>query len=154
VVIDSCILCYRLEVVEAVDESRTSIAFATEPLLATLGDLVHGRRRGQVADDGEPFELDELEIQKGLLQLAKGLQFCHQDAHLVHGNLTPDSVFVNTKGDWKLGGLAFSMFTNRPSGSPGNELLLTELEDLLPDNCLPTRDYMGKCICSHIVIVT
>ncbi|KAI8050208.1 kinase-like domain-containing protein [Syncephalis plumigaleata] len=132
-----------LEVVEAVDESRTSIAFATEPLLATLGDLVHGRRRGQVADDGEPFELDELEIQKGLLQLAKALQFCHQDAHLVHGNLTPDSVFVNTKGDWKLGGLAFSTFTNRPSGSPGNELLLTELEDLLPENCLPIRDYMA-----------
>ncbi|RKP26688.1 kinase-like domain-containing protein, partial [Syncephalis pseudoplumigaleata] len=132
-----------LEVVEAVDESRTSIAFATEPLLATLGDLVHGRRRGQVAEDGEPFELDELEIQKGLLQLAKGLQFCHQDAHLVHGNLTPDSVFVNVKGDWKLGGLAFSTFTNRPSGSPGNELLLSELEDLLPENCLPIRDYMA-----------
>lgn len=136
-----------LEVVEAVDESRGSIAFATEPLIATLGDLLHGRRRGQVADDGEPFELDELEIQKGLLQMAKGLQFCHQDARLVHCNITPDSVFINSKGDWKLGGFAFSTFTNRPntgSSGAGSELSLVEMEDVLPENCLPLRDYMGK----------
>ncbi|RKP06151.1 kinase-like domain-containing protein [Thamnocephalis sphaerospora] len=132
-----------LEVVEPVDESRTAIAFATEPLMATVGDLVHGRRRGQVSDDGEPFELDELEIQKGLIQVAKGLQFCHQDAKLAHGNLNPEAIFVNGKGDWKLGGFAFSTFTNRPAGALGNELSVAELEDMLPDACLPNRDYMA-----------
>jgi SCY1-like protein 2 len=134
---------YSLEVVESVDESRSVIAFATEPLMATLGDIIHRRRRNQVSEDGEPYELDELEIQKGLIQVAKGLQFCHQDAHLVHGNLHPEAVFINVKGDWKLGGFGFSTFTNRPAGTT-NELSVFKLEEILPDICVPNRDYMGK----------
>ena len=54
-----------------------------------------------------------LEIQKGLLQIAKGLEFLHESAKMVHGNLTPEAVFVNAKSDWKISGLAFM-------GPPGN----------------------------------
>jgi len=43
------------------------------------------------------IEIDELEIQKGLLQVGKGLEFLHESAGLVHGNLTPDAIFVNAK---------------------------------------------------------
>lgn len=43
------------------------------------------------------LELDEVEIQKGLSQLAKGLQFLHESAKLVHGNLTPEAVVINAK---------------------------------------------------------
>ena len=45
--------------------------------------------------------------QKGLLQLGKGLEFLHESAGLVHANLTPDAIVVNTKGDWKIAGLGF-----------------------------------------------
>lgn len=41
--------------------------------------------------------MDELEIQKGLLQIGKGLEFLHESAGLVHGNLTPEAIFVNAK---------------------------------------------------------
>ena len=54
------------------------------------------------------LELDELEIQKGLLQVAKGLEFLHDSAKLVHGNINPEAVFINAKSDWKLSGLAFA----------------------------------------------
>lgn len=43
------------------------------------------------------IEIDELEIQKGLLQVGKGLEFLHESAGLVHGNLTPEAIFVNAK---------------------------------------------------------
>jgi SCY1-like protein 2 len=43
------------------------------------------------------LEIDELEIQKGLLQVSKALEFLHENAGLVHGNLTPDAVLVNAK---------------------------------------------------------
>jgi SCY1-like protein 2 len=54
-----------------------------------------GRRRRR------EVEIDELEIQKGLLQVGKALEFLHESANLIHGNLTPDAVIVNAKvGGW------------------------------------------------------
>jgi SCY1-like protein 2 len=99
--------------------------FATEPVVSSLASLLQekdeqersggagGRRRRRVVDESEggqktkEFEIDELEIQKGLLQLAKGLEFLHESAGLVHANLTPQAILVNTKGDWKIAGLAY-----------------------------------------------
>ncbi|KAG0369887.1 hypothetical protein BGZ54_008539 [Gamsiella multidivaricata] len=108
-----------LEVVEPVDESRTAIAFATEPIFASLSNLLGNYENlASVSEDIRKFELDELEIQKGLLQLGKGLQFCHNDARIVHGNLVPDAIFVNAKGDWKMAGFGFSTFLSRDPNVP------------------------------------
>lgn len=38
-----------------------------------------------------------LQIQKGLLQVGKGLQFLNHDAKVVHRNLVPEAIFVNAK---------------------------------------------------------
>ncbi|RIA86529.1 kinase-like domain-containing protein [Glomus cerebriforme] len=107
-----------LEVVEAVEESRTVITFATEPVLASLSNLLGNYDNlSPIPDDIKTFDMDELEIQKGLLQVGKGLQFCHNDAKIVHSNLVPEAIFVNAKGDWKIGGFGFSTFLNN-SDSP------------------------------------
>ncbi|KAK6353847.1 hypothetical protein TWF730_008270 [Orbilia blumenaviensis] len=109
-----------LELVEPLEESRSGLTFVTEHVVGSLqsvlddksrsGDSRHRRR--------QDVDIDELEIQKGLLQLAKGLEFLHESAGLVHGNLTPDAVFVNAKSDWKIAGLAFSAsHRNDPSVS-------------------------------------
>ncbi|ETN46900.1 uncharacterized protein HMPREF1541_01089 [Cyphellophora europaea CBS 101466] len=111
-----------LQLVEPVEETRSGgLMFATEPVVATLAgvlaqkDSADSSARRVRADYGEPssrafreVELDELEIQKGLLQIAKGLEFLHDSAQLVHGNLNPDAIFVNAKSDWKISGLAFA----------------------------------------------
>ena len=114
-----------LELAEPVEDTRNGgLMFATEPVTATLASLLRdqdyesksessrGRAgRYKVEDtDGNPkeAEIDELEIQKGLLQVAKGLEFLHESAGLVHGNLTPEAIFINQKSDWKISGLGFS----------------------------------------------
>ncbi|KAG0225610.1 hypothetical protein BGW42_004218 [Actinomortierella wolfii] len=108
-----------LEVVEPVDESRTAIAFATEPIFASLSNLLGNYENlPNVSEDIRKFEMDELELQKGLLQIGKGLQFCHNDAKIVHGNLVPDAIFVNAKGDWKIAGFGFSTFLSRDPNVP------------------------------------
>ena len=89
--------------------------FATEPVTASLAGLLQDKdaqeKVGGVAGRPSRFvvqdengqlqrrelEIDELEIQKGLLQVAQGLEFLHESAGLVHGNLTPDSIYVNAK---------------------------------------------------------
>ena len=115
-----------LELAEPVEETRYGgLMFATEPVTASLASLLQERdeqeRSGGVGGRGSRYvveeadgtkrrrelEIDELEIQKGLLQLGKGLEFLHESAGLVHANLTPEAVLVNAKGDWKISGLAF-----------------------------------------------
>lgn len=119
-----------LEIVEAVVESRTTIAFATEPLLCSLADLLdrqRGRRReqrgqkGDVGDSNEyppvnnshnisdEYELSTVECQRGLWQLFRALDFLHQpNVRLIHGLPAPEHIYINSKGDWKLGGLQWS----------------------------------------------
>ncbi|KKA29209.1 hypothetical protein TD95_000955 [Thielaviopsis punctulata] len=117
-----------LELVEPVEETRGGgLQFVTEPVVASLTSLLSekddqerfgsgagaGRTSRYTTEDSDgskkrrELELDELEIQKGLLQLSKALEFLHENAGLVHGNLTPDAILVNSKSDWKISGLAF-----------------------------------------------
>ncbi|ORY06492.1 hypothetical protein BCR34DRAFT_32942 [Clohesyomyces aquaticus] len=116
-----------LELAEPVEETRGGgLMFATEPVTASLAGLllekdeqekaggVGGRRSRYVIEESDgqkrrrELEIDELEIQKGLLQIAKGLEFLHESAGLVHANMTPDAIFINAKSDWKISGLGFS----------------------------------------------
>ncbi|KAH0544078.1 hypothetical protein FGG08_001696 [Glutinoglossum americanum] len=123
-----------LEVVEQVEETRNGgLMFATEQVTVSLAGLlaekdeqeraggVGGRSSRYVIEETEgggrrrrEVEIDELEIQKGLLQIGKGLEFLHESAGLLHGNLTPEAIYVNAKSDWKISGLAFS---SPPAGS-------------------------------------
>ena len=106
-----------LELVEPVEETRNGgLMFATEPVTASLAGVhtektqqeraggVGGRNSRFVVEDPDTggrkrreVEIDELEIQKGLLQVAKGLEFLHESAGLVHSNLTPEAIIINTK---------------------------------------------------------
>lgn len=141
-----------LQVLEPVEETRSGgLMFATEPVTASLAGLL---REKDVQEGGsrasrymieEPdgrrrrrdIEIDELEIQKGLLQIAKGLEFLHESAGLVHGNLNPEAIFINAKSDWKIAGLAFAS-PPEGSNSPSNLPPLALSEVLYQDARLPS----------------
>lgn len=128
-----------LEVVEPVSESRSSIVFVTEPLMGSLTHLVKSSEHYSSESQEPSLDLDELEIQKGLLQIGKGLQFFN-DAKVVHHNLTTDAVFVNAKGDWKIGGLGFSVFLNNADTT--NDMRFdNNNSDYLPEACQVNMDY-------------
>ncbi|KAL4879801.1 kinase-like domain-containing protein [Aspergillus karnatakaensis] len=116
-----------LQVLEPIEETRNGgLMFATEKITASLAGLLQEKdaqentqRTGSRASrymveeaDGSrrrrDLDIDELEIQKGLLQVAKGLEFLHESAGLVHGNLNPEAIFINAKSDWKISGLGFA----------------------------------------------
>lgn len=105
-----------LELVEPVEETRGGgLQFVTEAVTASLSSVLQekdeqersggpgGRSSRYVTEDADgskrrrELEMDELEIQKGLLQISKALEFMHENAGLVHGNLTPDAILINSK---------------------------------------------------------
>lgn len=91
-----------LELVEPVEETRGGgLMFATEPVLCSLGVLLAEKDeeegRGGSARRKREVDIDELEIQKGLLQIGKALEFLHESAGLVHANITPEAIVINAK---------------------------------------------------------
>ncbi|KAL0947336.1 hypothetical protein HGRIS_013455 [Hohenbuehelia grisea] len=93
-----------LEMVEPLEETRGELIFATEPIICSLESAIPGSPR-----DTSLVELDEIEIQKGILQICKGLSFVHTSAQLIHSNLCPESIIINSAGDWKLSGLGLTI---------------------------------------------
>jgi SCY1-like protein 2 len=108
-----------LELTEPVEDTRSGgLMFATEPVTGSLASLLVS---GQ-------DEIDELDIQKGLLQLGKGLEFLHESAGLVHASFTPDAVVINAKSDWKITGLGFSgKAANTSVATSAPEIMLSEI---------------------------
>jgi SCY1-like protein 2 len=144
-----------LELVEPVEETRGGgLQFVTEAVTASLASLlqekdeqertggVGGRSSRYVTEEADgsrrrrELEIDELEIQKGLLQISKALEFLHENAGLVHGNLTPEAILVNGKSDWKLAGLSLcSPPDNSSKATSFQPISLSEV--LNPDPRLP-----------------
>ncbi|KZT74196.1 kinase-like protein [Daedalea quercina L-15889] len=103
-----------LEMVEPLEETRSELIFATEPVLSSLHLSIPGSFQYTPL-----VELDEIEarvIQKGILQVCKGLSFLHTSARTIHTNLTPESVLINSAGDWKISGLGLTIPLSAPGG--------------------------------------
>lgn len=83
-----------LTVLEVLEETKLKFIFATEPVMANLVTL-------------DLNSEDELSIQKGLLEVSKGLQFLHNFCSTIHLNIQPSSIYVTSQGDWKLAGFRF-----------------------------------------------
>ncbi|KAJ1647491.1 Protein kinase domain-containing protein ppk32 [Coemansia asiatica] len=131
-----------LQVMEPLEDTRSSLMFVTEQVIASMEDLINSTGSSSSSSrwvvEGEEYELDELEIQKGLLQVSRGLQFLHRDARIMHANLRPSSVLVDAKGDWKLAGLGFS----RPTVS-GSRAFSFEHDYGMPDHTQQALAFMA-----------
>lgn len=101
-----------LHMVEPLEESRSELIFITERITSSLSSLAAAARSSTNYRPGRPpaadetgmsgrgegeLDLDEVEIQKGSLQLARGLGFLHNQAKMVHLNLGLEAVVINAK---------------------------------------------------------
>lgn len=138
-----------LTVQHPLEESRESLAFATEPVFASLANIL-----GQTTNMPQPtnmanYELYDIEIKYGLLQVSEGLAFLHNDMKLLHRNVCPESIVVNKQGAWKIFGFDFCVHnTSAPNHPPFYPF--EEYSPTLPSVCQPALDYMApECILTH-----
>ncbi|XP_030845520.1 SCY1-like protein 2 isoform X3 [Strongylocentrotus purpuratus] len=120
-----------LTVQHPLEETRESLAFATEPVFASLANILgcHDNMPSPIPPYIGEHELFEVEIKYGLLQLTDALKFLHNDVHMVHGNITPASIILNSNGAWKLAGFDFVI----PSSSPADQPASFPLRELMND---------------------
>ena len=87
------------------------------------------------------------QIQKGVLQVSKGLTFLHQSAKVVHSNITPYTILINQAGDWKLSGLGMTIPLVNPDGTP-TRWEFPESHSSLPYYVQRNFDYMVMLLVS------
>jgi SCY1-like protein 2 len=92
--------------VEPLEETRSELTFVTEYITSSLSTLINpsgsskrndGSSRPPGRETSGEIDLDEVEIQKGTLQIAKALTFLHQQAKMVHLNISPEAILINAK---------------------------------------------------------
>ncbi|ODQ64236.1 kinase-like protein [Nadsonia fulvescens var. elongata DSM 6958] len=150
-----------LKLIEPLEETKSGFTFVTEKVtscLKTLMDIDASREKGKLSYHGTDDlssgnnldkELDEVVIQKGLLQVANGLQFLHEDAGLVHLDIQPTSIFVNEKGDWKISGLG--LVANYDEGSK-KEYFIAQYDSRIPKFVQMNLDYSApELVLDHLL---
>lgn len=95
-----------------------------------------------VAKELKEYQLYDVEIKYGLLQVTEAIQFLHNDVRLLHNNICPESIVVNKNGAWKLTGLDFCV----PNKNPPEQTPFFPCKDWDPDiapNAQSNLDYMA-----------
>ncbi|XP_025993291.1 SCY1-like protein 2 isoform X2 [Solenopsis invicta] len=112
-----------------VEECADTLAFASEPVLASLANVLAYKEQlanalaaqssGPMGKQNHPpttshrstfvkeYELQELEIKYGLLQITEALLFLHGNCKFLHRNVCPTSIIITKRGTWKLSGFEF-----------------------------------------------
>lgn len=83
-----------------------SLAFATESCFASLANCLgfYDNMTQPIPKEFEDYKLFDVEIRYGVVQLCEGLAFLHNEVKLLHRNISPESIIINSNGAWKLAG--------------------------------------------------
>uniref|UniRef100_UPI00398ECBE5 SCY1-like protein 2 n=1 Tax=Pristiophorus japonicus TaxID=55135 RepID=UPI00398ECBE5 len=133
-----------LTVQHPLEESRDCLAFCTEPVFASLANVLgcYDHLPTPVPVEIKGHKLYDVEVKYGLLQVCEGLSFLHSSVKMIHGNLTPETIILNKSGAWKIMGFDFCISSSNPSEQ---ELTFSckEWDPNLPSLCLPNPEYVA-----------
>lgn len=129
-----------LHVVQALDETKAAMAMATEPVFASVANALGCLDNvGKVPKELKGMEMGLLEIKHGLLQVAETLDFLHNNAHLAHRAISPETVFITSSGSWKLGGFSFALSIDQATGGLTSSQQFNYSDYDVEDTALPLQ---------------
>ncbi|CAO1315978.1 unnamed protein product [Diamesa hyperborea] len=151
-----------LQIVHTVEECPDTLAFATEPVLASLANIlafhdvtpvISGPQTGNASQGNQQsvvqqrpahakeYNFLDIELKYGILQITEALSFLHYSGHVIHKNVCPSSILVTKKGTWKLAGFEF---IERCHESDATEpLVCVPWSTRLSKMAQPNLDYMA-----------
>ncbi|KMY98799.1 SCY1-like protein 2 isoform X3 [Drosophila simulans] len=123
-----------LQIYHTVEESADTLAFASEPIFASLSNVLafHESKtyeatnvapaaggaaasQAQAAANTLPqrpahakeYNFLDMELKYGFLQLTEALAYLHYSGHVIHRNVCPSSILITKRGIWKLAGMEY-----------------------------------------------
>ncbi|XP_023332600.1 SCY1-like protein 2 isoform X2 [Eurytemora carolleeae] len=108
-----------LQVLHGPEENGECLAFASERVLGTLSTILVSQHmmessnpvaKAQINGSTEGsvyihYNFIDFEYRYGLCQITEALLFLHASCQLVHRNVCPGTIYISSRGTWKLGGL-------------------------------------------------
>ncbi|KRT78729.1 protein kinase, partial [Oryctes borbonicus] len=138
-----------LTVQHPIEESRESLAFATEPVFASLANVLGHTFNMPQPTNLTDYKLFDIEIKYGLLQLSEGLAFLHNDVKLLHKNICPESIIINQQGAWKIFGFDFCILSTS-LGSTSPSYPFEDYSPTLPNVSQPNLGFLApECVLSR-----
>uniref|UniRef100_J3S9I0 SCY1-like protein 2-like n=1 Tax=Crotalus adamanteus TaxID=8729 RepID=J3S9I0_CROAD len=133
-----------LTVQHPLEESRDCLAFCTEPVSASLANILGNWENlpSPLPSNIKEYNLYDVETKYGLLQVSEGLSFLHSSVKMIHGNLTPENIILNKSGAWKIMGFDFCIQSINPSEQEP-KFSSKEWDPNLPSLCLPNPQYLA-----------
>ena len=128
-----------LRVTEVFEETKHVLAFATEKIVCSLANANRNFTNvGNITPDIMDVGCSEFELACGLMHLGEALSFLHREGRRVHLALSPTSIFLTPKGEWKLAGLGFSRSVE-PGASARSEFFMGEAPSMKDTSVMPLR---------------
>lgn len=129
-----------VHVVQAMDENKNAMAMVTEPLFASVANVLGNFENvSKVPKELKGLEMSLLEMKHGLLQIAESLEFIHSNARLIHRAISPENILITSNGAWKLGGFGFAISTDQAISDSSNVLAFHYAEYDVEDSMLPLQ---------------
>lgn len=129
-----------VHVVQAMDENKNAMAMVTEPLFASVANVLGNLENvSKVPKELKGLEMSLLEMKHGLLQIAESLEFLHSNARLIHRAISPENVLITSNGAWKLGGFGFALSTDQAISDSSNVQAFHYAEYDVEDSMLPLQ---------------
>ena len=98
-----------LKVEEVFEETKRLLSFVTEKVVCSVANACKQFDNvGNVTPEIMEIGLADFETACGLMHIGEALSFLHREGRRVHLSIGPQSIFITTKGEWKLAGLGFS----------------------------------------------
>ena len=91
-----------LQVIKPMMEIRGEMAFVSERIKCSLSDILGDSASDSVPSELSRFKFGALQLRAGIAQLCDAALFMHNEAHMAHGFISPSTIYVTERGDWKL----------------------------------------------------
>ncbi|XP_070509672.1 SCY1-like protein 2 [Chironomus tepperi] len=106
-----------LQIIHTVEECSETLAFATEPVYASLANVLAFQDSSSSVPQTPPIQRNttfmkeynflDIELKYGVLQIIEALSFLHYSGQVIHRNVCPSSILITKRGTWKLAGFEF-----------------------------------------------
>ncbi|KAL3236542.1 Scy1p RNJ42_01636 [Nakaseomyces bracarensis] len=140
-----------LTLIEPLEEHSKNFMFVTEYVTDCIESLYRNdHSRFSDGNSSDPFgdsgssatTMDNILIQRGILQTVNALEFIHNRAGSVHLDLQPRSIFINENSDWKISGLGHLFKLNdNLQGGMSTDFFLPQYDPRIPSFMHINLDY-------------
>ncbi|KAK4468032.1 hypothetical protein MN116_008209 [Schistosoma mekongi] len=98
-----------LHILHPIEETSETLSFASERIFSSLANILgnHTRLQQSTIQNLKTFRFTDMDRKLGIYQLTELLRFLHTGQSLFHNNISPNSILLTHRNQWRIVSAAF-----------------------------------------------